>query len=115
LFGCTLEQGCQIFLGTTFQKGKKYTKLPKIYQIAIKYAKWPERMSNGRKIYQHLPLQDPQKFTRIGIFGLKIDHPATLRKNGCALPSEPFQFCVEKKMKCFRSAWLLPNRFPSTK
>jgi hypothetical protein len=33
---------------------------------------------NGHKIYQHLPLKDPTKFTRIGIFGLKIYHPTTL-------------------------------------
>jgi hypothetical protein len=30
------------------------------------------------KIYQHLLLQDPRKFTQIGIFGLKIYHLATL-------------------------------------
>jgi hypothetical protein len=33
---------------------------------------------NGGKINQHLPLQDPTKFTQIGIFGLKIYHLATL-------------------------------------
>jgi hypothetical protein len=33
---------------------------------------------NGYKIYQHLPLQDPPKFTQIGIFGLKIYHLAIL-------------------------------------
>jgi hypothetical protein len=29
-------------------------------------------------LYQYLPLQDPPKFTQIGIFGLKIYHLATL-------------------------------------
>jgi hypothetical protein len=29
-------------------------------------------------MYQHHPLQDPPKFTQIGIFGLKIYHLATL-------------------------------------
>jgi hypothetical protein len=29
-------------------------------------------------MYQHLPLQEPPKFTQIGIFGLKINHLATL-------------------------------------
>jgi hypothetical protein len=48
-------QGCQIFLGTIYQNGEKYTKLPqnipngykinmpkwrKIYQITTKYNKW---------------------------------------------------------------------------
>jgi hypothetical protein len=32
----TYLQGCQIFLGTTYQNGK-------IYQITIKYTKWPNR------------------------------------------------------------------------
>jgi hypothetical protein len=41
--------------------------------MAIKYTKWPQNISNGR-----LPLQDPPKFTQIGIFGLKIYHLATL-------------------------------------
>jgi hypothetical protein len=29
--------------------------------MAVKYTKWT-------KIYQHLPLQDPKKFTQFGIF-----------------------------------------------
>jgi hypothetical protein len=33
---------------------------------------------NGHKIYQDLQLQDPPKFTQIGIFGLKTNHLATL-------------------------------------
>jgi hypothetical protein len=40
--------------------------------------KWHENRPNGNKIYQHLPLQDPPKFTQIWIFGLKIYHLATL-------------------------------------
>jgi hypothetical protein len=46
--------------------------------MAIKYAKWPENWSNGHKIYKHLQLLDPPKFTQIGIFGVKINHLATL-------------------------------------
>jgi hypothetical protein len=42
--------------------------------MSIKYGKWPYR----HKIYQHLPLQAPPKFTQIWIFGLKIYHLATL-------------------------------------
>jgi hypothetical protein len=38
------------------------------------YTNWREN-----KIYQHLPLQDPTKFTQIWIFGLKyMFHLATL-------------------------------------
>jgi hypothetical protein len=51
--------------------GKKYTKLPQHYQMAIK-------ISNDHKIYQHFPYQGPPKFTQIGIFGLKIYLLATL-------------------------------------
>jgi hypothetical protein len=46
--------------------------------MAIKYAKWPGNGPNVYKIYQHLQLQDPPKFTQNGIFGLKINHLATL-------------------------------------
>jgi hypothetical protein len=47
-------------------------------EITIKYTKWPQNIPHCRKIdlpavkiYQHLPLQEPTKFTQIGIFGLK--------------------------------------------
>jgi hypothetical protein len=40
--------------------------------MAIKYNKWLLSIPNGNRIYQHLPLQDPTKFTQIWIFGLKI-------------------------------------------
>jgi hypothetical protein len=30
------NQGCQIFLGTTYQNGEKYT-----YQMTTKYNNWP--------------------------------------------------------------------------
>jgi hypothetical protein len=50
-----------------------------MYQAAIKHTIWPENNGQiGCKKYQHLPLQDLQKFTQIGIFGLKIYHLATL-------------------------------------
>jgi hypothetical protein len=39
-------QGCQIFLGTTYQNGEK------IYHIRIKYTKWPQNVQNGHKIYK---------------------------------------------------------------
>jgi hypothetical protein len=50
----------------------------RLYQIATEYIKWPENRQNGHKIYQHLSLQDPPKFTQSGIFGFKICHPATM-------------------------------------
>jgi hypothetical protein len=61
-------------------------KLGKTYQITITYPQWQKNVPNGRKIgrpnshiiYQHLPLQDPSKFTQIGIFGLDMCHLATL-------------------------------------
>jgi hypothetical protein len=43
--GLVLEdgaQGCQIFLGTKHQNGKKY-------QITIKITKWQQNIPNGRK------------------------------------------------------------------
>jgi hypothetical protein len=35
---------------------------------------------NGNVLYQHLRLQDPPKFTQIGIFGLKMCHLANLSR-----------------------------------
>jgi hypothetical protein len=53
-----------------YQNGHKYTKM------GIKYTYWPQNRPNVQKL-QHLPLQDPPKFTQIVIFGLKIYHLAT--------------------------------------
>jgi hypothetical protein len=49
--------------------------------MATKYIKWPKNRPNDYKLYQHCPLQEPRKFTQIGIFGLKIHHLATLVRN----------------------------------
>jgi hypothetical protein len=46
--------------------------------MATKYTKLSQNIPNGHKTYQHLPVQDPPKFTPIGIFGLRANHPATL-------------------------------------
>jgi hypothetical protein len=70
-------QGCQIFLGTTYQNGKNIPNGHKIYQMATKYTIWPQNIPYGRKIYQMATkyadifyiLYDPPKFTQIGIFG----------------------------------------------
>jgi hypothetical protein len=37
----------------------------------------------AKKVYKHLPLQDPPKITQIGIFGSKIGHLATLLGRAC--------------------------------
>jgi hypothetical protein len=65
------QRDCQIFLGTTYQNGDKYTKLPHNIPNGL-------NIPIGLKIYQHLPFQVPPTFTQIGIFGLKIYHLATL-------------------------------------
>jgi hypothetical protein len=82
-----------IFGQRTYHKGssKNYTwtglpdfpwynipKREKIYQITIKYTKWPQSIPNGHKIYQNIPSQVPPQFTQIIIFGLKIYQLATM-------------------------------------
>jgi hypothetical protein len=60
-----------------------YTQWTQKYQMATK-------IPNGHKIdqtvikytYQHVPLQDPTKFTQICIFGSKIYHLATMLSTG---------------------------------
>jgi hypothetical protein len=66
------KQGCQIFIGTTYQNGKT---IPKGYKIT----QWSQNGPNGNKMHQLRPLQGPPKFTQIDIFGLKIYHLATLQ------------------------------------
>jgi hypothetical protein len=59
--------------------GKTIPNYHKLYlYMVIKYIKWPQNRSNVHKIYYHLPMQSPPKFTQIAIFGLKIYYLATL-------------------------------------
>jgi hypothetical protein len=51
---------------------------PKMYQMAIDFTNRIKNIPNGHKTYQHLPLQDPPKFTPNGMFGFKLNHLATL-------------------------------------
>jgi hypothetical protein len=39
---------------------------------------WSKNIPNVHKIYQHFTIQGPPKFTQNDIFGLKINHLATL-------------------------------------
>jgi hypothetical protein len=55
----------------------------KLFQIAIKYTKWSKNIKNCRFIYQHFPFQGPPIYTQIGIFGIKINHLATLVAHPC--------------------------------
>jgi hypothetical protein len=80
----------RLFLVHHFKTGKNQRNYYQIYQRAVKYFKWPYNRPNVHKIYNHLPLQDPPKFTQTGIFGLKIYHLATLVANG--VPSERLVF-----------------------
>jgi hypothetical protein len=77
-------QGCQIFRGTMYQNVENIPNDHKIYQSATKYVCIQSGLKMDQmaicKIYQHLPLQYPRKFTQIGIFGLKIYHLATLSR-----------------------------------
>jgi hypothetical protein len=77
----TTIQGCQIFLGKHTKNGEN------INQMTIKCTKWTQNIPNYRKIDQMVitctniflcKLQKEPKFTQIVIFGLKINHLATL-------------------------------------
>jgi hypothetical protein len=61
------NQGCQIFLATTYQNGKSIPNNHKKYQMATKYTKWPHIGPNNHDICKHLPLQVPPKVTQIRI------------------------------------------------
>jgi hypothetical protein len=57
---------------------------PKWENLTTKYTKSPVNTSNGlkiptgHKIYRNIPFPVLQKYSQIGIFGLKIYHLATL-------------------------------------
>jgi hypothetical protein len=66
------------FFGPIIPNWEKYTKWPqtipnghKLYQTAVS-------IPNGHKIYQHFPFEGHPKFNLIAIFGLEINHLATL-------------------------------------
>jgi hypothetical protein len=46
--------------------------------METKYAKLPQHVPNGHKMYQHFSLQHPPRFTKIVNFSLKLHHLATL-------------------------------------
>jgi hypothetical protein len=44
----------------------------------LKITKWPQNITKGHNVYQHIPFQGPHKYTNIGVFGMKIYNLATL-------------------------------------
>jgi hypothetical protein len=70
------EQGCQIFLGTTYQNRKN---------IPNNHTEWPQNITNGCKTDQTalkftniFRCKTLQNLPKLGFFCLKICHPATL-------------------------------------
>jgi hypothetical protein len=47
IFSTRAQQGCKIVLNTTYQKGKNIPDDHKVYQMTIKYTKWPQNIPNG--------------------------------------------------------------------
>jgi hypothetical protein len=58
------------------------TKPGKMYQLNTKCTKWSQSIPNVRKIFQmaikYSSIFPSPKFAQLGIFGLKINHLATL-------------------------------------
>jgi hypothetical protein len=73
----------------------KHTKTGNLYLITANCTKLPRNIPNGRKI--QFPFQGPPKYTQIGIWGMKINHLATLEpssKHPKGFLTEPFQLRV---------------------
>jgi hypothetical protein len=68
----------RFFLVHDTKTGNNVPNEHKIYQMVIKYLKWPQHITNGHKIHEYFSIYGPPKFTQNGIFGLKINHLATL-------------------------------------
>jgi hypothetical protein len=65
-----------------YNKPKRGIYIPMDYKVYQMVTKGLKKRQKGPKIYQHIPLQDTTNFTQIGIFGLKINHLATM-PHGC--------------------------------
>jgi hypothetical protein len=50
------------------KNGKNIPNNHEISQMATKYTKWLKNRPKCHNLSKHLPLQDPPKFTQIGIF-----------------------------------------------
>jgi hypothetical protein len=65
----------------------KRTKTGKNYQITLKFTTFPQNRPNRNEIGQHLPLQDPPKFTQFGNFRFEnictIWQPGRTHKKPC--------------------------------
>jgi hypothetical protein len=76
----------RFFLVHDTKSGTNVPNEHKMYQMVIKYTKYPYvNIPNGHKIFQLFPIWGPRKFTQIGILGLKINHLATLDQNSIVL------------------------------
>jgi hypothetical protein len=90
-------QGCKIQNGYYIPNVYKIYKsaLKYIYQMAGKLTKLP------KNIYQHLQWQDPPKFTKIGIFGLKIWQPSCIcRQRKLCYDLLTSQHCLDAQKFC---------------
>jgi hypothetical protein len=61
---------------------KNIPNIHNIYKMATKYTKWPYIRPNCHKIYQHLPLQVPPKFSPNWDFGFEIMPSGNPEHNG---------------------------------
>jgi hypothetical protein len=80
----------RFFLVQNTKTGKNIPNYRELYQMSIEYNKRPHNGPSVHKIYQHLPLQDPPKFSQIWIFGSKTNHLATLHLRPGLPPKIPF-------------------------
>jgi hypothetical protein len=87
----------------------QHTNTTKIYYLTTKCTKWPYYLSIGHKIYQHLPFQDPPKFTQNGIFGLKMYLPSGNPGNSTQ-NSDEIRFDLKSS---FRRRLVVGHRFPA--
>jgi hypothetical protein len=99
---------------TIYQNGKNILNDHKIYQITTKYTKlpqntnmwynipkWPENYQKTiNNIYQYLPLQDPPKFPRFGIFVSKYTIWQPCDRWRCMRPIFNFFSAAPQKPEC---------------
>jgi hypothetical protein len=63
------------------KNGKNVPNEHKMYHMVIIYPKCLFNIPNGHKIHQKFSISGPPKFSQIGIFCLKTNHLATLKRD----------------------------------
>jgi hypothetical protein len=88
------KQGCQSFLDAIYQNGRKYTKLPLKYRMAIKYTKWHLYVPNGHINSNHFHVKALQNLPKLCFLVWKYTIWQPCRQDGNLSWSRSYDFWI---------------------